>query len=220
MTVTPEQLAKINSFGSAGLPPYEANDLTAISFIATNNLIGRNQGKWSINTLKQIANLLPGISQTCNHDWYEIEDIQGVIFEATVFKSETAPSRLIDIGGNGAINRQIIDQEGFAACLYKAALPSSNMVLSGLRLGSISKVSIGGFCGASYICPLCNVAFEDPDCPHYMPWDAQDAADKRYAPYFLRDGAWDLGEVSLVLIPNIPGAGIITREDADFYNYT
>ena len=92
------------------------------------------------------------------------------------------------------------------------AFPVTSPVLSGLKFGLIGNVSLGGFVYSDVFCPSCRTSFDDKHCPHYVPdrgWTAE--SDENFAPYFIRQGVYDLGELSIVLIPNIPAAGVVKK---------
>lgn len=213
--VTPEQLDKINKFcGEAvGLGRISAREITTLSFVAADNLLNRGLGKWGVAELKQLAKLAPGNQLTLNHDWENVEKSQGLIYDARVIKADN-DDPAIDAAGNSKVNREIVANEGHYQMVIDVAFEKYSGILDRIRFGKVGKVSCGGFAYRDTWCPLCNTSFNDEKCPHGMPmpWFGLTAETNEFiAPYYIRKDVYDLGEVSLVLIPNLPNAGIVRK---------
>lgn len=214
MQPTPDQLDKIHSYGSAALPTY-SEEIEVIPFIATDNLVARSRTKWSLAALDSIAAKLPGLPCQLNHDWEEVGTIVGLVFEAKVLPLDRIPQELLSVNH---YNPTIFNSEGYHPCIAHVAFPRTSSLLSGIQLGAINSVSIGGFKPTDYHCPICNTSFDDPDCPHVPPsyW-RQDSTTT--APYIIRTDTTDLGELSIVTIPDVPGAKTILNKYKELYGY-
>jgi hypothetical protein len=211
---TPEQLLKIQSLGSAALPQVSSDDLEIIPFIATDNLVARSLTKWALPALDTIAKLLPGLPFQLNHNWSEIGTITGLVFEAKVLALNQIPAELLQYPHND----HIFQTEGYYPIIAHIAFPKTSTLLAGIQLGALTTVSIGGFKPTAYHCPWCNVPFDDPECPHVPPaWWRDDST--YTAPYIIRADTSDLGELSLVTIPDVPGAKTILNKYKDLYVY-
>lgn len=213
-SLSSDQLKLINQFTPEQLEPLQAEEIEIISFIGADNLINRGLGKWGTDELATLAKLLPGLPFTLDHDWGDVSKTQGIIFDARVNKFGVAPEPILTAAGNFDWNRRIVAEEGYITCEFDVAIPSSSPALGGLRFGQLNTVSLGGFNYRDHICPLCKASFSDERCPHLIPevwmgWTVD--TDKRFAPYYVRSGVYDLGEASLVTIPNLPGAGVRRR---------
>ncbi len=189
-----------------------ANDLEIIPWIATDNLVARSLTKWALPALETIARLLPGLPFELNHDWESIEKITGLVFEAKVLALNQIPAELLQ----HPHNERIFQTEGYHPIICNVAFPKTSTLLAGIQLGALASVSIGGFRPTEYICPYCNIPFDDPECPHFPPaWWRDESA--YTAPYIIRADTSDLGELSLVTIPDVPGAKTILNKYKDLY---
>jgi hypothetical protein len=207
MKPTQEQLDIINQLKPQSVSDLTLEDVEVLSVIATNNLISRSLEKWSVDDLGLIAALLPGLPFTLNHEWNEVDEVQGLIFDAKVVSRPASASELMG-GGLLDENKMIIEKDGgFFAVECEIAIPSFSPLINGLKFGA-KKVSLGGFNYADMVCPLCDESFFEDDCPHGIPGYPGNR-DGMTAPYAIRSGIYDLGELSLVLIPNMPGAEVI-----------
>lgn len=208
---TSEQLELINRYTPAQLPPLVAEELIVLTFIGADNILNRSRSRWRTKELIQMASLCPGLPLTLDHDWEDVSKVQGVIFDSRV--SKVSDINILNAAKNSAgnvlINEAIISVEGLIHLEFDAAIPVNSQVLEALRLGLIGKVSLGGFRFRERICPICNRSLSLPDCPHKIPWD--NTEDALTVPYYIRADIYDLMEASIVLTPNLPGAGIKLR---------
>ncbi|MEG5173301.1 hypothetical protein [Microcoleus sp. B3-D7] len=211
--LTKPQLAKLNKFRPSGFPLIADETMVAISFVVADNLINRSKGKWTEKDLAKMAKMLDrmGLPHILNHNWESVEDVQGIIIEAKLVKSKP-PSELVDALQNGELNRQIVKNEEFVQVVATVAFPANSGIVDKLKIGLGRAVSLGGFSFKDYVCPLCNTSFSFKNCPHYIPdsWTEWDADPSLVAPYYIRDGLYDLGELSTVVIANLPGASLVT----------
>lgn len=208
--LTKQQLAKLNKFRPLGFPPVPSEQMTVVSFFVADNLVNRGRGKWMEKDLVVLAKMLDtmGVPHTLDHDWEDIAKTQGLVIEGKIVKEKTAPDNLISAAGNKKLNSEIVKKEGFLQVLATVAFPIDSPIVQRLGMGIGRAVSLGGFAFEDYVCPICETSFTYKNCPHYIPgcWDAWGEDPSLVAPYYIRDGLYDLGELSSVLIANLPGA--------------
>ncbi|MEG3875799.1 hypothetical protein QT972_00245 [Microcoleus sp. herbarium7] len=205
-----QQISKLNQFIPAGFPKPNPEDLTVIDFVVADNLVNRGRGKWREKDLIILAKMLNtmGIPHTLDHDWEDIEKTQGLVIEGKIFKNTIAPENLVSSAGNKDLNSEIVKKEGFVQVIAAVVFLIDSPIVQRLSMGIGRAVSLGGFAFEDYVCPICETSFTYKNCPHYIPggWDAWREDPNLVAPYYIRDGLYDLGELSSVLIANLPGA--------------
>lgn len=208
--LTDSQISKLNRFVPVGFPKPNPEDLTVVSFIVADNLVNRGRGKWQEKDLKKLARMLDtmGVPHTSDHDWEDIEKTQGLVIAGNIVKNLTAPDDLISAAGNKDLNSEIVKKEGFVQVLATVVFSINSAIVQRLSMGIGRAVSLGGFAFKDYVCPICETSFTYKNCQHYIPgsWDAWGEDPNLVAPYYVRDGLYDLGELSSVLIANLPGA--------------
>ena len=215
MILSEADYKKVLKYGAADLTPPDREALASFRVIFADNLVGRSQMTWAHDALKSIASRLPGCPFTVDHDWEEVSKTIGVIYDATVLGLPSAPDKFIDTHA-ADINREIIKKDGYKPVIGKVAIYDGDEALAMLSIGGGTKVSIGGFRVTDLWCPICDTSFFDEACPHVppSPWYEDD---EDTAPYAIRVDTTDMGETSLVLIPNAPGAGVVTNDIAEFF---
>jgi hypothetical protein len=201
-------MLKIKKFSNA-----EPHQVVVVEITAADNLMNRGRGKWSKDSLLKLAMLAPGITVTLDHDWENINKVQGRVFDAK-YEEEEPPYNELAKAGNFELNSWIVGDEGYAKLELKAIIPVDSPILESLWLGTISYVSLGNFTIEDLWCPLCDCSFYDAACPHLIP-SLVEPDTEITAPFYIRKGSKDLGEVSLVLIPNLPGAKVELPENYD-----
>jgi hypothetical protein len=208
--LTERQIAKVNQFIPVGFPPVDAEKLTVVQFVVADNLVNRGRSKWREKDLKILARMLDtmGVPHTSDHDWEDIEKTQGLVIAGNIVKNSTAPDNLISAAGNKGLNSEILKKEGFVQVVATVVFPIDSPIVQRLSVGIGRAVSLGGFAFKDYVCPICETSFTYKNCPHYIPegWDVLGEDQDLVAPYYIRDGLYDLGELSSVLIANLPGA--------------
>lgn len=211
--LTEQQLAKLNKFRPANFPLIADKQMVAVSFVVADNLVNRGKGKWVEKDLVKMTKMLDsmGLPHILNHNWEAVEDVQGIIIGAGLVKPEP-PTELVDILQNSELNRQIVKNERFMQVIATVAFPADSAIVNKLKIGLGRAVSLGGFSFKDYVCPICDTSFSFKNCPHYIPdsWTEWDADPALVAPYYIRDGLYDLGELSTVVIANLPGASLVT----------
>lgn len=211
--VTPEDLILINRYVPKGMDPLTADEVRKIVTAASDNLLTRSLGKFQPAGLEWFAKNIPGLPAIHDHE-YETSNTWGRVFQAWHLSSPTCPLEIMDRAGNLEYNRQIVEQEGFHR-LYCAIYYQAGSIDDSFRYGRLQEVSIGGFRVRDYLCPLCvgpdgnNLSFRDTKCPHYMPDYWYGVTDSMTAPFFIRYQPYDLMEISQVVTPNIPNAGVL-----------
>ena len=208
---TDKQLNLINQFVPSGMPALSASDVVTIPFVAADNLVNRSLDCWDVPSLKKMAKLLPGLPMTLDHDWEDTSKEWGRIYNAEFIRSQTAPEEAIDRAGNAKRNRSIVAKDGFNQVIFEVFAPIDSPVVQALKRGHSGGVSTGGFQFRDYHCPICEASFFDEKCPHVPPdrWMGITEDDPDVAPYAIRVGLFDMGEVSIVTMPNLPNAGIL-----------
>ena len=206
MKPTTEQLDIINQLKPISVDQLKIEDIEVIRVIATNNLVARSMAKWSLDDLGTIASLLPGLPFTLDHEWDEVEEVQGFIFDAKVVNREPTVKEINGAGLSEENLFAIKKDGGFYLVECEVAIPSFSPLITGLKFGA-RKVSLGGFEFSDMVCPLCDNSFFSHKCSHRIPNGYEQTEDT--APYYVRSGVYDLGELSLVLISNMPYAEVI-----------
>lgn len=216
MTLAYRDYQKYLKYASADLAPPAAEGLVMVRFVFADNLIGRSQMSWDVQALDSIAKRLVGMPFTTDHDWDEVEEAQGVVFDAVRLQCPDAPSKFTDNYAS-KLNKAIIKQDGWTPVVGKVAFLADAEILGQIALGTGNKVSIGGFRTTDIWCPMCCCSFNDRStCEHVPPSPFYESADNT-APYIIRKDVCDMGEASLVLIPNAPSAGAITNDIVDYF---
>jgi hypothetical protein len=225
MALSYRDYQKYQKFASADLPAPAAENMVCMRFIFCDNLVGRSQMTWDKMALDSIAERLQGMPFTVNHDWDDVAEAHGVIFETRRLDLAAAPPKFTNNYAE-KLNKGIIKKDGWMPVVGKVAFEldaDSEMgeqvaaTLQRLAMGAGNKVSIGGFNVTDIWCPVCDCSFQDRTvCSHSIPhpwWMDTDAT----APYAIRKDVDDMGEASLVLIPNAPSAGAITNDIAEYF---
>ena len=207
-----QQLVKINSFLMNGAPALTADNTVTVPFVAADNLLNRGLDRWDMDSLAAMANLLPGLPCLLDHDWDDTSKEWGRIYSAELVRSRLAPDGALNRAGNFDQNRQIVNKEGFAQVVFEVFTAPDSPVVRALLRGHSGNISTGGFRFTDYVCPTCNTSFSDAECPHIPPypmWGIYPDEEEGVAPYAIRTGLFDMGEASIVTIPNLPNAGVI-----------
>ena len=137
-----------------------------------------------------------------------------MVFEAEVLHLNQIPREYLRPKGN----QELFIKEGYHPVIALVAFPRTSSLLSGLQLGALQNVSIGYFVVDELICPYCETSFWDSECPHIPPSNWR--SDSLFtAPYAIRPDTSDMGELSLVTIPDVLGAQMILNKYKDIYGF-
>jgi hypothetical protein len=212
-TPTPEQLERINIHAPRGVQ-YTAEELVMVPILASHNLMAHSNLVWSINALEDMARKFPGRPIELNHDWMDVQQCVGTIFDAFVLRSADAPDEIVNANDNGDSNRQILARDGFAFLIQYAAFPNTSGSLAAIKANLARDVSTGVFTDGEMYCPHCQTSFSNPDCPHWPPlpilvWYFGDDPDVEFADYYIYDRVMDAVETSLVVSGDVPGAEVL-----------
>lgn len=194
-----------------------SDDLVVVKIRAADNLLTRDLSRWGKDALSELAALMPGVPLTLDHDWDEVSKHIGKVFAASVRVSDiNGPytAEAINKAGNFNFNRQIVADEGYVELVADCYLKDFNHACDRILSGEYSHVSQGGFRYRDVGCPNCKTSFFDAGCPHRLreqgEFDPVD--DDDIAPYYIRQDVFDMGELSVVSIPNLPMAQVLLAE--------
>lgn len=225
--MTKSEYEKLSLIGADSLefPPIES--IQSVRMVAIDNLVTRDQRQWGPSIIKSALDSAMGLSGRpfiLDHDWWDVDDIQGIIYDAKMLKLKAAPPQIKNTVFQQA-NDEIIAAEGYCPLVVSVAFFGYNTMLSGQALGALKSVSFGGNAVEIDLeCPHDGLLFSDPKCRYLppSPWYDYDPEYLDKHGYSVADYATYVGsiwfaELSQVLIPNLPGAQVISREIADFY---
>lgn len=229
---TESQLQKICAYTGK---ESSAEDWFVMTAMASNNLINRSIRKWHPNVLRQMEAYYPGRPLILNHDWDDCSEAVGLIYDAKLINSTTAPEEALNRPSmvENQINQGIVNREGYS-CLYVMCAIDSSLtnLVDGIQSRRLNDVSTGGLLNSvRLICPDCTaemgreVTFTETDkfgeytCKHLIPWrlsdigcgddmDDDEEDEYPYASYLELDGIKDMVELSLCQCGNLPMAKI------------
>lgn len=212
-TPNPEQLAKIQTHAPKGITQ-TADRFVSVPMLASHNLMSYSNGVWNLDSLEAMARLFPGKPVELNHNWDEIQDCTGLLYDAFLVKSMDAPAHILNAADFFDINRQIVAKDGFIGLIIMAAFPVESAVVDAIAQSRARGVSTGGLTTGEYWCPLCDLSFEDANCPHVPPHPILlhfygNDPNMDFAPYYIRCGFHTAIEISLVVSGNLPGAEVL-----------
>lgn len=202
------ELAIYHGYQPRDTDPVGADEIALVEFTIADNLLNRSNSRWHPTALPELVELCPGLNLSLDHDWDAVEKSQGLIITAWQIIDAVAPPKLIKAAGNEDYNRQILSKEGYRSIHCDVAFRITSPTLDSLRFCEVQYVSQGGFDFGDIWCPICNDSYYG-DCPHHLPSDVGMRGEPM--PYYERKDVCDLGEVSLVLIPNLPGARVVSN---------
>ena len=217
-TPSAEQLALMQSHAPKGVT-YTADQFISVPMLASHNLMSFSNGVWDGASLEAMARLFPGKPAQLNHEWDEVEDCIGLLYDAFLVRSMDAPANILNASDFFDVNRQIVAKDGFVALIVMAAFPVESAVVDAIAQSRARGVSTGGLTTGEYWCPTCNLSFErDPsrevNCHHAPPHPILlylygDDPSVEFAPYYIRMGFHTAIEMSLVVSGNLPGAEVL-----------
>lgn len=223
-----QQLKLINQYRNAGTPEYTSSELYQFPTIASDNLLHHNNSQWSKRALESMARSLVGKDFLLNHEWDDSTQIKGLIFDSVLVSIEdlnlSTKLFLTDSSANQAQDLEILNKQGYEALILWVAVEANSNINSDVVYLRQSDLSVGGYASLDYICPLCNVSFNDDKCPHiipdpnYMNYYGIDPNDPDLAPYYIRDSYFSGVELSMVVEGNCPRARILREIDLEKLN--
>lgn len=224
-TPSKEQLKAIHKYKVVGSPEYSGEELYVFPTIASDNLLHQNKSKWSERALESMTKTLVGKDFLLNHDWEDSSKIQGLIFDAALITvSDLKPKTkrfLTEDSILPVIDNAILTKEGYQVLILWVAVEANTNIVSDVTYLRQSDLSIGGTAQLDMICPICNISFDNKDCPHYIPDSLSlwlmgiDEDSSLVAPYYIRDGYFQGVELSLVVSGNCPRARILREVDLE-----
>lgn len=219
---TPEDLAKIKLL--TGDDSWESSEWFVVPLRASDNLLSRSERVWHENILNQMPKQLIGKTLLLNHSWDEVDDSNGFIFDCFMTLNDIVSDDIIYSGNRGEFNQKIVNQKGCKAVYCLAAIHASKpQEIMGIKTMRFDKCSTGGVLSEiDIICPNCSAQygrevgfFEIDDkgnfiCPHEIPHpNGYYEEDSLVADYAIWDGIFDGVELSLCVVGNLPGAGVV-----------
>lgn len=215
---TEEELALINQFRPRGAEPYVMQELYTVPILASTNLLHESLAVWTETALETMVATYPGSDLMLDHAWDEGMKTVGFVYDAELWHiprpSRDSVERIIADSANPEIDRGIVARDGLYQVICYAAIEASHPIVSDIRMGRKSDVSIGGAFHGNFVCPLCNVPFEDRDnCSHYPPigFFLFIAEPEELAPYYIRNGQVVSVELSMVYEGNCIQAQILSE---------
>lgn len=200
-------LALINRFQPSGLPEVTAVDGLVASFLVADNMVDRSFARWTVDSLRQLKKSSTNIPLLLDHDVTSVMKVQGLVFNSLIAENRSPSYEYTDTSVNTKINRKIAREEGYVALVLRAFIPNNSGLIDRLRFG-VGKVSLG-YSYKDIGCPLCKISFYDEKCPHKIPLSYADTTEPGFAPYRNKLLPIEATEFSLVVEPNLPGAGIV-----------
>ncbi|MEL6853661.1 MAG: hypothetical protein AAFO83_00970 [Cyanobacteria bacterium J06607_13] len=228
---TAAQLNRINAMTGR---TWDEGDWFVVPLRASDNLISHSYRVWSLDILQQMARTYRDAADSLlNHDWYDVEKTVGFVFESLLIRDDGAPDEILDAGGMGEVNRQIVDEQGYCWLYLNVAIKSDLVaVVKGVEEMRLNDISTGTLLNKPKMyCPECSrehgrkVSFfetytdkEDNEryrCPHYLPtpwmlyYTSLFDEEIPFASYVELDGTNQSVEVSFVVDGNLPAAQVI-----------
>ena len=197
-----------------------AEKLYIQDLILADNLINSSSGKWSLESLNAMPEMLSGIKLILDHDWDEIKKTVGVIFEAEVVKKDTAPPWVLNAGGDGENNLKIIAKEGFVRVEGKCYfLQSDRETIEKTMFGLWESISLSFYYHNEFdvVCPTCQCLLKD--CPHILRTEKnylenimlEDVENLPTIDYYIKPEVKAIVEASLVFKGMLPAIGLKTN---------
>lgn len=207
-TPNERQMGLINQYLPKGARRLQPSEVVTVSFVAADNILNRGLMRWDIPSLQEMAKRIVDKPAMLDHAWEEVSKVWGRVYDAQLVKKRPT-NEALDQAGNFEQNQAIVQAEGYYQVVFDVFATVDSPVVAGLMAGRLSEISIGGFRFKDLRCPICNRSFFDEDEPHGIPMPEYGLTGEGYAPYSIRSGLYDMGEVSVVTIPNLPTAGVI-----------
>ena len=219
-TPTDDQLAKMNRYRPKGSKEYSRDEVVTIPIRASHNLIQLSGlMAWHPDALKMMAQKLVDRPHIVDHDWDDAGGSIGFFYDAQVISEPSAPAVDMDMNGRYDLNRMVVEKYGYHRLILSACLQRNSPAVDAYRFRRLGDVSTGNLVYPSYICPIDDRDFADPECMYLPPTEyvlamaemgmLSDEEMALIAPYMLRSGVFYGVETSAVVVGNLPGAGVV-----------
>jgi len=233
---TNEELNLIKSY----LPTTEeSSDLTGRflveRFVLIDNLINHHFHKYSLDTLRQLVKVIPGIPLIFDHDQTKASQIMGTAISASLVTADKPPAGVIDATDRESkkYNLEILRKERYqrveALFYFSKDDPRISNIRDGLWKNISVTIAFPDDASSSFVCPKCNIPFVSSECPHHPPTKDRSEQirmlkamhpnlkeyqlDDLIAPYHeIRHPAIKAIELSFVVNPAIPASGLHTEK--------
>ena len=233
---TNEELNLIKSY----LPTTEeSSDLTGRflveRFVLIDNLINHHFHKYSLDTLRQLVKVIPGIPLIFDHDQTKASQIMGTAISASLVTADKPPAGVIDATDRESkkYNLEILRKERYqrveALFYFSKDDPRISNIRDGLWKNISVTIAFPDDASNSFICPKCNIPFVNSECPHHPPVRdkseqvrvlkamhpnlKEHQLDDLIAPYHeIRHPDIKAIELSFVVNPAIPASGLHTEK--------
>ena len=233
---TNEELNLIKSY----LPTTEeSSDLTGRflveRFVLIDNLINNHFHKFSLDTLRQLVKVIPGIPLIFDHDQTKASQIMGTAISASLVTADKPPAGVIDATDRESkkYNLEILRKERYqrveALFYFSKNDPRISNIRDGLWKNISVTIALPDDISNSFVCPKCNIPFVSSECPHHPPTKDRSEQirmlkamhpnlkdyqlDDLIAPYHeIRHPAIKAIELSFVVNPAIPASGLHTEK--------
>lgn len=217
---TKEQLAKINKYRPLGSPQYKAEDVVTVTFMASNNLLNLNMLAWDLESLMTMKTAFLGKPLTQDHEWEDSDDVCGTIYDSRLMRSDMPPADVINAGGMQAANiKKIVDDGGYYWLELDVFMirggEETDEIIKNIQSWRLHFCSTGGFrsfnpMDGGMICGDCQAPYGHNGCDHAPPSKIMSPDMQAIAStYTTRTGFSIAVELSLVLCPNLPMAGVL-----------
>ena len=210
---TDEEMSLINQFKPYGLDPWESSELMRFALIASNNLIHSSGQVWDENVLETMVASYPGCALMIDHEWEDQSKTFGMIYDSFIYSlprvSKEGIARILEKSPNPNEDYRIIQKDGYHQVLVFGFVEATHPIISEISYGRKADVSMGGIFYGESICPICDIPYSDPKCPHYPPYMAGLVDEEILTPYYRRSGKMDSIECSFVASGNCRQARLI-----------
>lgn len=217
---TDDQLAQMNRYRPAGSDEYKRDEVVTIPLRASHNLIQLSGLiAWHPRAIAAMGQKLVDRPHLVDHDWDSVSGSIGFFYDSQVIVENALPLMDGAMNGKEDVNRMIVEKYGYHRLILHACIEKGSPAESAYRFRRLGDVSTGNLVIPSYICPIDDRDFSDPECPYLPPteWilamaEAGELSPEEMqliAPYMMRDGVFYGVETSAVVIGNLPGAGVV-----------
>lgn len=215
-----KEIKLINQFKPYGLDPWEPSELMRFCLIASNNLIHGSGQAWDENALNTMVASYPGCPLMIDHEWEDQTKTFGMIYDALIYSlprvSKEGMAKILEKSPNPREDSRIIQKNGYHQVLVFGFVEATHPIISEISYGRKTNISMGGIFYGESICPICDVPYSDPKCPHYPPYMAGLVDEEYLTTYYRRSGKMDSIECSFVASGNCRQARLVDSRQNTF----